>query len=101
MKKKTLEIMKKLSFPMEDLNIFFKNPNESLSIYRRNSFNSIKEEFPGGVGICLNISDRYLYERIGYTPIAFSSINNYNSFDGKIAIVCQDWESILHSLHCT
>ncbi|MHA1475654.1 MAG: hypothetical protein ACTSRX_08885 [Promethearchaeota archaeon] len=98
MKKKTLDVMNKLGFRMEDLTIFFKNPNESLSIYRKNSFNHIKEEFMGGVGICLNISDRYNYERIGYTPIAFSSINEYHSFDRKIAIVCQNWTDVLHSL---
>ena len=100
LKNKTLDVMEKLGFPMEDLTIIFKSPNESLSIYRRNTLNSIKEKYAGGVGICLNLSDRYLYERIGYTPIAFSSINDYNSFDGKIAIVCQDWASILHSLQC-
>ena len=100
LKNKTLDVMEKLGFPMEDLTIIFKSPNESLSIYRRNTLNSIKEKYAGGVGICLNLSDRYLYERIGYTPIAFSSINDYNSFDGKIEIVCQDWVSILHSLQC-
>jgi len=101
LKNKTLEVMKKLGFSMEDLTIFFKTPNESLSIYKRNTLNSIKEKYVGGVGVCLNLSDRYLYERIGYTPIAFSSINEYNSFNGKIAIVCQDWASLLHSLQCT
>ena len=99
-KNKTLEVMKKLGFPMENLTVIFKSQNESLSIYRRNTLKSIKEKYAGGVGICLNLSDRYLYERIGYTPIAFSSINDYNSFDGKIAIVCQDWANILHSLQC-
>ncbi|QEE15808.1 hypothetical protein DSAG12_01635 [Promethearchaeum syntrophicum] len=98
LRKKTLEVMKKLGFPMENLTLYFKNPNESLSIYRKNSFNVIKEEYVGGVGVCLNISDRYNYERIGYTPIAFSSINDYKSFDGKIAVICQNWTDILHSL---
>jgi len=98
MRKKTLEVMNKLGFPMKNLTIFFKNPNESLSIYRKNSLNLIKEDFSGGIGVCLNISDRYNYERIGYTPIAFSSINEYKSFDGKIAVVCQNWTDVLHSL---
>ena len=101
LKTKTLDVMKKLGFLMDDLTIFFKTSNESLSIYRRNTLNSIKEKYTVGVGVCLNLSDRYLFERIGYTPIAFSSINEYNSFDGKINIVCQDWENILHSLQCT
>ena len=95
---KTLEVMKKLGFPMEDLTIFFKSPNESLSVYRRNTLNSIKEKFTSGVGVCLNPNDSALYERIGYTPIAFSSIQDYESFNGKISIVCQNWTDVLHSL---
>ena len=95
---KTLEVMKKLGFPMEDLTIFFKSPNESLSVYRRNTLNSIKEKFTSGVGVCLNPNDSALYVRIGYTPIAFSSIQNYESFNGKISIVCQNWTDVLHSL---
>jgi len=95
---KTLEVMKKLGFPMEDLTIFFKSANESLSVYRRNTLNSIKEKFTSGVGVCLNPNDSALYERMGYTPIAFSSIQNYENFNGKISIVCQNWTDVLHSL---
>ncbi len=95
---KTLEVIKKIGFPMEDLTIFFKSPNESLSVYRRNTLNSIKEKFTSGVGVCLNPNDSLLYERIDYTPIAFSSIQNYESFNGKISIVCQNWTDVLHSL---
>ena len=98
LERKTLEIMKKLGFPMEDITIFFKNPNESLSVYRRNTLNSIKEKFTSGVGVCLNPSESVLYERIGYTPIAFSSIKDYESFNGKISIVCQNWTDILHCI---
>ena len=54
-----------------------------------------------GVGVCLNPSESALYDRIGYTPIGFSSIQNYENFNGKISIVCQNWTDILHSLHCS
>ena len=100
LKDKTIDVMKKLGFPMQELTIFFKSPIESLSVYRKKTLNHIKEKFPGGVGICLNENDGYLFERIDYTPIAFSSIKNYDSFNGKISIVCQDWADLLHSLHC-
>jgi len=101
LEKKTLEVMKKLGFPMEELTIFFKNPIESLSVYKRNTLNTIKEKYVSGVGVCLNPSESALFERIDYTPIAFSSIQNYENFNGKISVVCQNWTDILHSLHCS
>ena len=100
LKEKTLEVMKKLNFPLDRLKIFFKKTNEKLFVYRKKCIQSIKEQFEGGIGICLSPAESTLFERVDYTPLGFSSLKEREEFNNKIQVVCQDWAQIQASLQC-
>ncbi len=99
---KTLKVMENLGFDLSILNIKFLPPNQKLYQFRRESAQEIVKEFPAGVGICLNPSEKPIFDRFSYTPIAFTSIKNYEEFNGEensFNVICQDWNQLLSSLN--
>ncbi len=104
LKEKTLEVMEKLGFNMDILTIYFMKKNKKLFQHRTECMKKIVEDFPSGVGICLNPSDKSVFERFNYTPIGFTSIKNYEAFKNSgnpFNIICQDWPQLLSSLNAT
>jgi hypothetical protein len=98
LQEKTLEVMKKLGFPLDHIHIFFKQPNEVLHSFRKNCILQAKEKNPSGVAICLNPDDGQTYENFDYTPIGFTSLKEYKDFDGKIKAIFQDWGQMATTL---
>lgn len=100
LKEKTLSHLKKLGFPLEIVEVIFKEPNEALHNYRVNTVEKISQQLPSGIGICLQPTEGAIFTRCNYTPVAFASIKNHAEFDGQVNVVCQDWTQILQSLNC-
>lgn len=98
MKEKTLQIMKKQGFPMEKLCVYFKDTNAILHTYRKDCILKVKQKNPAGVAICLNPEDAATFESLSYTPVGFTSLKNFEEFNGKIPAVFQDWNQLLTSL---
>ena len=99
LKDKTLEILTRLGFPMENLTIFFKKSNEQLHQYRKKCLETIHEKYKSGIGISLQDTDITLYERYNFTPVAFTSIKNEQEFTGKVQAICHNWNDILTALN--
>lgn len=100
---KTREVLERLGFPLNKLTIFFKDSVEKLHNYRRRVMEQIISEYRTGVGICLNPSDKMLFERFEFTPIAFTSIKSSQSFketNPPFTIICNSWEDVLVTLKC-
>ena len=100
LKEKTLETLSRLEFSMENLTICFKKPNDQLHNYRKRCIEKIHEKYPTGIGICLHPNDVMLFERYDYTPIAFNSLKDAKDFNGKVQVICHNWEHILTALNC-
>ena len=101
LREKTLEVMARLGFVMENVSIFFKKSLEQLYSYRKKCIKEITKNHPTGVGICLNPSDTTLFKDFGYTPVGMTSLKNKEEFNGHIDIVCEDWTQLLTALNCT
>ncbi|WP_457557718.1 hypothetical protein [Candidatus Harpocratesius sp.] len=99
LEEKTREIMQNLGFPLNDMVLFFKKPTDKLYIYRKKMMEKIVEVCPKGVGICLNPSDRMIFDRFSYYPIAFTSQKNPEDFQDSFEIICNSWSEILTNLN--
>ena len=90
--------MQKLGFPMEKMEIFFKDEHEQLHSFRKNCVLRVKENNPMGVGICVYPDDGAIFDTFDYTPIAFTSIKEYSEFNGKISAIFQEWPQMCCAL---
>ncbi len=100
LKEKTLEVMERLGFPLNKVEIFFKKKNEKLFNYRKNCMEEISKNYPTGVIICLNPNEITLGKRFHYTPVGFTSLKNPEDFNGHLDVICQDWPQLCSSLNC-
>ncbi len=103
LEQKTLESLLRLSFPVDQLTIYFKKSIENLHKYRQNTMKQIIQQYPTGVGICLSPSDRSLFDPFEFIPIAFTSIKNRDDFQNNspsFQVICNSWQDILTSLKC-
>jgi len=98
LKEKTLEILKKQGFPLEKIQVYFKETNAILHSYRKDCVLKVKQKNPSGVAVCINPEDASSYESLNYTPVGFTTLKNFDDFNGKISAVFQDWNQLLTSL---
>ncbi|MHA1519423.1 MAG: hypothetical protein ACTSVZ_07685 [Promethearchaeota archaeon] len=103
LEEKTLEALRRLSFPVDQMTIFFKKPIENLHEYREKTMEQIVKQYPMGVGICLSPSDRTMFDPIEFIPIAFTSIKNQDDFQNgspSFQVICNSWQDVMSSLKC-
>lgn len=100
LQEKTLEVMTRLGFPMNEITIFFKKNTENLFNYQRECMKHISSTFPAGVFICLNLNDITIAKNFQYTPVAFTSILDAEKFNGNLEVICNSWYQICASLNC-
>jgi len=93
---RTLSVLKKLGFPVEVVEVFFKKMHEPIQSYKQKCMLKIHDEFPSGIGIILNNDDSILLEEFDYSPVGFSSIKNKEDFSAEV--VCQNWDEISSSI---
>lgn len=91
----TLETMEKLGFNVSKMKIFFKEEFVPVENYITDTFKEIQKETPTGIAICLNPDEGISYQTNGYTPVGFTFLRDPQEFEGKIQIVCQNWDQIL------
>lgn len=99
LEKKTLEVLARLGFPIDQMNFYFKKPTDKLYLYRKKTMEKIVEICPKGVGICLIPSDRMIFDRFKYFPIAFTSQKDPAEFQSSFEVICNSWSEIIHSLN--
>ncbi|MHA1777086.1 MAG: hypothetical protein ACTSWC_09940 [Promethearchaeota archaeon] len=99
LEQKTQEVLARLGFPIEYMKLFFKKPTDKLYLYRKKTMEKIGEICPKGVGICLNPSDRMIFDRFGYYPIAFTSQKKPDDFKPSFNTICNSWPEIIQSLN--
>lgn len=95
---KTLEVMKKLDFPLQKMKIYFKGPSDILHSWRQKCINEIVQTFPTGFAICLMPTDTTIFINTSYTPIAFTSIKEPADFNGHIQTIVQSWSQLTQTL---
>ncbi len=95
LEEKTLEVMKRLGFPVSKMKIFFKEEFVPVENYYRECIAKITKQNSSGVAICVNPDEAGLYQMTGYTPVGFTFLKNPEDFNGKIQIVCQNWAQII------
>lgn len=95
LEQKTLEVMKKLGFPMDKIKIYFKKTHEVLRSYKNASVVNIKTIHPAGAAIVIQPEDGSYFERIEYTPIGFTSIAEPVEFQGQVKAICNTWQEVI------
>lgn len=95
LEQKTLEVMKKLGFPMEKIKIYFKKTHEVLRSYKNATVVNIKTMHPSGAAIVIQPEDGTYFERIEYTPIGFTSIAESMEFQGQVKAICNNWQDVI------
>ncbi|MBD3351911.1 MAG: hypothetical protein GF364_10540, partial [Candidatus Lokiarchaeota archaeon] len=100
LEKETRNIMKKMGFPMKDLEIYFLKQNQSLANYRRRTFELIANENPSGYAITLSPNDIIPFSKYDYKVMGFTSLKYMEDFSrsNKTIEVCVTWRHIISYL---
>jgi hypothetical protein len=95
---KTMKYMKCLGFPVENMEFFFKTPNESVMNFRNRCFALLQKRFLVGFGVCLTTSDTIGFDRIKFPTIGLTTLKDRDELIDSIENVCEDWNEIAVSL---
>jgi hypothetical protein len=93
-KDKTLDVMEKYGFPVDEMTIFFKETNQSLAQFRNQCIERIKEEYEMGIAVVNQPHDTIGFDRVGYSTVAIISITEKEDWKDVVEYVTKDWKNL-------
>jgi len=99
LKDKTLEVMKKLGFPIDKINIIFKKTHDVLKTYKKNTLQEIVSKYDRGYAVIIHPQDAIIFDTLGITAIGLTIIYEKEEFEGQTEYICDSWNQILPILY--
>ncbi|MHA1338838.1 MAG: hypothetical protein ACTSRZ_08615 [Promethearchaeota archaeon] len=99
LKDKTLEVMKKLGFPVDKINVIFKKMHDVLRTYKKNTVKDLVKKYKSGYAVIIHPQDAIIFDTLAITPIGLTTIRDKEEFEGETEYICDSWTQIIPILY--